>query len=154
VVGGAKLLGWWDLNVSHRYQQGRSYPWNPDGLERLEGVYNRRTVPYNRTDIHLEKRFQLAGINAGAFLAITNFFNVKNLNQVMNYSSDRPRFDRLVAREDRGNTSDYEIAYMDALDAEGKKFGEETENFDELPLRLYYLWDVPRDYWLGLKLYF
>ncbi len=153
-VAGAKLLGWWDLTLLHRFYQGRSIQWNPDGLEKLEGVYNVRAKDYHRTNLHLEKRFTLAGVSAGAFLEITNLFNVKNLNPYMEWRNERPRFSRLIARQDRGETTEKELAYYEVLDEEDKKFGDEVDDPNKMPQRLYYLWDAPRDYWFGLRLYF
>lgn len=153
MFAGAKPLGGWDLNFSHRFYQGQAIQWNPDGLERLQGVYNLRAKDYHRTDLHLEKRFTLAGVSAGAFFEISNLLNIKNLNPYMEWSSERPRFDRLVSRPDRGKASQKERAYYEALDKEGKKFGDEVDEA-AMPQRLYQLWDAPRDYWLGLRLYF
>ncbi len=154
VVGDSKLLGWWDFSVSHYFRQGRSYIWNPNSLQRMQGVYNGRVKNYNRTDLHLEKRFQFAGISAGAFMDITNLFNIKNLNQYMDWDDQRVRFERLVARQENGDWKEMEKKYYDALEAEGKSFGDEVEGMDSLVQRLYYFWDVPRDYWFGLRLYF
>ncbi len=146
VVGGAKLLGWWDLNVLHVWSQGAPYNWNPDALQNLEGVYNHRNKDYNWTTMHLEKRFTFAGITAGAFLEISNLFNVKNLANT--------DWSQLTSRQDRGNAKAYERAYMEAIFKEGKKRGDETNDPKLMPQRYYLFWGEPRDYWLGLRLFF
>ena len=146
LVGGARLLGWWELNLLHTWRQGSAYNWNPDGLQSLQGVYNHRDIDFNWTQMHLEKRFAFAGITAGAFLEITNLFNVKNLNDT--------NWGNLTSREDRGNSSAYERAYMEAIFKEGKKRGDETDDATLMPQRYYLFWDAPRDIWLGLRFYF
>jgi len=143
---GSKLLGWWELDVLHYWNQGAPYSWNPDGLQNLQGVYNHRNKDYNWTQMHLEKRFKFAGITAGAFLEITNLFNVKNLYDA-NWSD-------LTSRYDSGNAKLYERAYMDAIFKEGKKRGDETNDPNLMPQRIYMFWGAPRDYWFGLRLYF
>ena len=150
VMGGAKLLGWWDVSLYHRYEQGPSFTWNPDGLQRLQGVYNKREKAFNRTDLHIEKRFTFAGINAGAFMDVTNLFNVKNLSAINNARD----WGRLVSRADRGNRNAMQRAYMKALEDEGKSYGEEVNDESLMPQRLYYFYDIPRDFWLGVRLYF
>lgn len=144
--GGSTLLGWWELSVYHNWRQGSPYSWNPDGLQSLQGVYNHRNKDYNWTQMHLEKRFQFAGMTAGAFLEITNLFNVKNL-----YNAN---FGDLTSRLDSGNSKTYERAYMDAIFKEGKKRGDETSDPNLMPQRLYMFWGAPRDYWFGLRFYF
>ena len=150
VVGGAKLLGWWDVSLYHRYEQGEAFSWNPDGLQRLQGVYNKREKDYHRTDFHIEKRFSLAGINGGAYMDVTNLFNVKNLGQF----NDVRNWGNLTSRQDRGDANALQRAYMAALEAEGKKYGDEVNDETLMPQRLYYFYDVPRDFWLGVRLYF
>lgn len=150
VIGGAKLLGWWDVSLYHRYLQGAPFTWNPDGLQRLQGVYNKRYKDYHRTDLHIEKRFTFAGINAGAFMDVTNLFNVKNLNQYTSINN----WDNLTSRQDRSEATARQRAYMEALEKEGKRYGDEVSDPTVMPQRLYYFWDIPRDYWLGVRLYF
>ena len=146
VFAGSKLLGWWQLDVLHQWRQGAPYSWNPDGLQSLQGVYNHRNKDYNWTQMHLEKRFQFGGVTAGAFLEITNLFNVKNL-----YSAN---FSSLTSRQDRSEAKNYERAYMEAIFKEGKKRGDEVSDPKLMPQRYYIFWGAPRDYWLGLRLYF
>lgn len=146
VVAGAKLLGWWDLSFLHTFRQGSPYNWNPSGLQNLQGVFNHRDKDYNWTQMRLEKRFKLGGINAGAFMEITNLFNVKNLSQTS--------WSNLTSRQNSGSASAYEKAYMKAIFEEGKKRGDETSDPTLMPQRYYLFWGEPRDYWLGLRLYF
>ena len=81
------MLGWWDVSLYHRFEQGQAFTWNPESLQRLQGVYNKRYKNYNRTDLHIEKRMTLAGINAGLFMDVTNLLNTKNLNQYTSIQS-------------------------------------------------------------------
>ena len=144
--GGSKLLGWWDLRLFHEWRQGAAYNWNPDGLQNLQGVYNHRDKDYNWTQMHLEKRVAFAGVTMGAFMEITNLFNVKNLDQT-GWSS-------LTSRQNSGDASKLERAYMAAILEEGKKRGDETDDPTLMPQRYYLFWGPPRDYWFGLRFYF
>ena len=144
--GGSKLLGWWDLRVFHEWRQGEPYSWNPDGLQSLQGVYNHREKDYNWTQLHLEKRLTFAGVTVGAFMEVTNLLNSKNLY--------RTNWDELTSRQDRGNRNQYERDYMEAIFKEGKKRGDETDDPNLMPQRLYLFWGMPRDYWFGFRVYF
>ena len=146
--GGAKLLGAWDISVYHKFEQGDPFNWNPRGLERLQGVYNRREKDYHRTDLHFAKRLSFGGTNVQAFLDISNLFNVKNL------AISPGSFDDALSEQDSDEERERRINYMDAVEAEGKKFGAEVDDSSVMPQRLYYFWDVPRDFWFGIQLIF
>lgn len=143
---GAKLLGWWQINLYHTWRQGAPYTWNPDGLQSLVGVFNHRNKDYNWTQLRVEKQFQIGRVTAAGFMEVTNLFNVKNLYDT-NWSN-------LTSRFDAGNASKMEKAYMAAILEEGKKRGEETDDPTLMPQRLYRFWGAPRDWWFGLQIYF
>ena len=142
-IAGAKLLGWWDISLQHRFRQGSAYTWNPEGLERLEGAYNEREKDYHRTDLHLGKRFSVGGANLVAFLDVSNLLNVKNVN-----CRD---WGHLTSRQDKGSSSDFQKAYMEAIIDEGKRVGDETDDANLMPQRLYHFWEAPRDIWMGIR---
>ena len=145
-IAGAKLLGWWDISLLHRFDQGSAFTWNPDGLQSLQGVYNEREKNYNRTDLNIGKRFSAGGANLVVFLEVSNLLNAKNLN-------DR-NWGRLTSREDRGESKAREIAYMEAIIDEGGRVGDITDDENLMPQRLYYFWEELGDIWMGIRFAF
>jgi hypothetical protein len=145
---GSRPLGNWLFSVYHTWRQGAPYTWNPDALASLRGVYNHRFKDYNWTDLHVEKRFTIAGVNIGAYAEIWNLFNVKNLRYT-NVDS----WSDLMSRQDRGNERIARLAYAEQIFKQGKKWGDEVDE-KYMPQRYYVFYGQPRDYWFGLRFYF
>ncbi|NOZ55192.1 MAG: TonB-dependent receptor plug domain-containing protein [Calditrichaeota bacterium] len=141
---GSKPLGNWLVSIYHTWRQGAPYSWNPDGLQSLRGVYNHRLKDYNWTDLHLEKRFGIGGVNVGVYAEIWNLFNVKNV-----YNA----FGAFTSRQDRSKNDVMLRQYAAQIFKQGKKWGDEVDE-KYMPQRYYLFWGAPRDYWFGLRVFF
>lgn len=153
VIAGTKLLGGLDLSFLHRFQQGASFNWNPDGLENLQGLFNRQVKAYNRTDFHLGKRISVGGADMTFFMDITNLFNVKNVNRVFG-SIGQGDFNDMTSRQDKGGAKTKFRAYMDAIEDEDKRFGDETDDLNLMPQRIHTFYEEPQDIWIGFQFNF
>ncbi|MBU4446741.1 MAG: TonB-dependent receptor [Candidatus Marinimicrobia bacterium] len=76
---GAKLFGNWMLNITHEYQSGRTFTWNP---KKLPGVQNNvRWKPHQNTNIRLSKQFIIGKLSIEANMEVFNLFNRKELSR-------------------------------------------------------------------------
>lgn len=147
MLAGATPLGNWSVSLYHQFTQGAAWTYNPLGLDELQASFNQREIDYNRTDLHVERRILLPqSLQASLYMDVSNLFNVKNL-----WTRD---FGDVVSQGNEGEEQSRYLNYMNAIDAEGKRIGQETDNPYLMPQRLYYFWDAPRDIWLGIRLEF
>ena len=94
------------------------------------------------------------------YLSITNLFDNKNSYtdpfEVAASGGDvdyKRRDVHVSAYDDVSNWKEYNMMYMEQLFKEGKKFGDVVDEL-YMPQRQYIMWYPPRDYWLGLRVYF
>lgn len=86
--GGLDLLGDWSLTFFGSWEAGEYFTWNPLADPNLRNNY--QWPAYYRLDLKLTRTFKIAGLDVAAYLNVTNFLNLKvNLmSNLMAFSSD------------------------------------------------------------------
>lgn len=87
-IGGLDLLGRWSLTFFGTWEAGDFFSWNPLGDPYLTD--NLQWPSYYRLDMKLTKTFKIAGLDVAAYLNVTNVLNLK-VNEMGNlyaFSSD------------------------------------------------------------------
>ena len=131
-----------------------------DPIEALRYEYNQRKKDFSLTNFKIGKSFSIDNVNMELYLSITNLFDNKNSYtdpfEVAASGGDvdyKRRDVHVSAYDDVSNWKEYNMMYMEQLFKEGKKFGDVVDEL-YMPQRQYIMWYPPRDYWLGLRVYF
>ena len=60
----------------------------------------------------------------------------------------------MTSRQDKSKAKKMFRAYMDAIDDEGKRFGDATDDPNLMPQRSYAFYEEPQDIWFGFSFNF
>jgi len=86
--GGLDLLGNWSLTLFGSWEAGSYFTWNPLADPHLTD--NMQWPAYYRLDMKLTRNFKIAGLDVAAYLNVTNVLNLKvnQMGNLMAFSSD------------------------------------------------------------------
>ncbi|MBU4443896.1 TonB-dependent receptor [bacterium] len=151
-IAGNHIFAALQLNILHQWRKGMPYIWRPDDpAQETLRQFNRRTKDYNRTDLRLSRDFRFGKVKSIFFLEISNVLNIKNMYYAFS-EQDRPSNRAWKINGYKGEMSDWIYTqYMEALEKEGKKFGDDVDNPDLNPVWTIGSYEPPRHFTFGIQ---
>jgi len=139
---GLKPLSGWSANMIYFWQEGGKFTWEPiDPSDKN----NMQWVTYSNANFRITKTFDsVFGVNSEFFLIVNNLFNTKRLNRWAFDSNEWTEYLRSL-----------KLSWEEGDEKGSDRVGEWDEDYIDTDVRTpYLLYLNPRDFYLGVRLYF